>query len=85
VPTGAIVVLVCIHRGSHEIGGSCVEVEYQSQRLVLDAGRPLDADLDTALPLLPVAVSTHAVAIAVAAPRRRKAVSARRSERLCSA
>jgi ribonuclease J len=45
---------VCIHRGSHEIGGSCVEIEHGGQRLVLDAGRPLDSGLDTELPLPPV-------------------------------
>jgi ribonuclease J len=33
---------VRIHRGSHEIGGSCVEVESTGgQRLVLDVGAPL--------------------------------------------
>ncbi len=35
---------VCIHRGSKEIGGSCVEVESQGQRLLIDFGLPLDAD-----------------------------------------
>jgi ribonuclease J len=35
-------VRVRIHRGAHEIGGSCVEVENVSgQRLVLDVGAPL--------------------------------------------
>lgn len=33
-----------IHRGSHEIGGNCVELEVQGKRLVLDLGRPLDVD-----------------------------------------
>jgi len=32
-----------IHRGAREIGGSCVELEAGSQRLVLDVGLPLDA------------------------------------------
>jgi ribonuclease J len=40
-----------IHRGAHEIGGSCVEVETQGQRLVLDVGRPLTATRDEAVPL----------------------------------
>jgi ribonuclease J len=40
-----------IHGGATEIGGSCVEVEAQGQRLVLDLGRPLTADWDEALPL----------------------------------
>jgi len=34
---------VCIHRGSKEIGGSCVEVISGSKRLVIDIGLPLDA------------------------------------------
>jgi ribonuclease J len=33
----------CIHRGAHEIGGSCVEVESAiGERLVLDLGAPLN-------------------------------------------
>jgi ribonuclease J len=40
-----------IHRGAKEIGGSCVEVEVDSQRLLLDIGLPLAAELDeTPLP-----------------------------------
>jgi ribonuclease J len=35
---------VCIHRGANEIGGSCVELESQGQRLLLDLGLPLDAE-----------------------------------------
>lgn len=34
---------VCIHRGSKEIGGSCIEIESLGQRLLLDIGLPLDA------------------------------------------
>lgn len=33
---------VCIHRGSKEIGGTCIEIESQGKRLVLDVGQPLD-------------------------------------------
>lgn len=40
-----------IHRGSHEVGGSCVEVEYDGARLVLDLGRPLTATMDEVVPL----------------------------------
>lgn len=40
-----------IHRGAREIGGSCVELECEGQRLVLDIGRPLDAGLDDDVPL----------------------------------
>lgn len=45
---------MCIHRGSQEIGGSCVEVEHDRQRLVLDIGLPLDADITADNPLPPV-------------------------------
>jgi len=37
---------VCIHRGAHEIGGTCVEVGSDGDRLVLDIGTPLDAMSD---------------------------------------
>ncbi|MFQ5700191.1 MAG: MBL fold metallo-hydrolase [Myxococcota bacterium] len=44
-----------IHRGAHEIGGSCVEVEAQGERLVLDIGKPITAgpDEDVPLPAVP--------------------------------
>jgi ribonuclease J len=42
---------VKIHRGAHEIGGSCVEVEHQGQRIVLDVGRPLNAGFDEVVPI----------------------------------
>ena len=32
---------VCIHRGSKQIGGSCVEVESRGQRILIDLGLPL--------------------------------------------
>jgi ribonuclease J len=35
-----------IHRGSNQIGGSCVEVESQGKRLLIDLGLPLDAEGD---------------------------------------
>ena len=34
---------ICIHRGSKQIGGTCVVIESQGKRLVLDVGLPLDA------------------------------------------
>lgn len=37
----------CIHRGSKQIGGSCVEVESCGQRLLVDLGLPLDAEENT--------------------------------------
>ncbi|HEB80050.1 MAG TPA: MBL fold metallo-hydrolase [Rhodospirillales bacterium] len=35
---------ICIHRGTKQIGGTCIEVEAQGKRIVLDVGLPLDAD-----------------------------------------
>lgn len=42
---------VRIHRGSREVGGSCVEVKTGGARLVLDVGRPLWAERDAHVPL----------------------------------
>ncbi len=33
---------VCIRRGAAQIGGTCIEVESQGKRIVLDIGQPLD-------------------------------------------
>lgn len=35
----------CVHRGTREIGGSCVELACGGERLLLDLGLPLNADL----------------------------------------
>ena len=44
---------VCVHRGSNEIGGSCIEIESQGKRIILDIGLPLDSDyFDVPLPLV---------------------------------
>lgn len=45
---------ICIHRGAQEIGGTCVEIESQGKRLVLDVGLPLDAPDAETIPLHPV-------------------------------
>lgn len=45
---------VRIHRGAHEIGGNCVELEAQGKTIVLDLGRPLDARHDENIPLPPI-------------------------------
>ena len=37
---------ISIHRGTKEIGGTCIEVEAGGRRLVLDVGLPLDAPDD---------------------------------------
>ena len=42
---------VRILRGAHQIGGSCVEVEYRGSRIVLDVGKPLGAGWDEAVAL----------------------------------
>lgn len=42
---------VRIHRGAHEIGGSCVEVESHGSRIVLDVGKPLWAEWNEQVPL----------------------------------
>ena len=39
-----------IHRGCHEIGGNCVEVESQGKRIVLDIGLPLKDEQDVSVP-----------------------------------
>ena len=43
----------CIHCGTQEIGGTCIELETQGKRLALDVGLPLDADEADAERLLP--------------------------------
>lgn len=45
---------VCIHRGTKEIGGTCVEIESRSARIVLDVGLPLDATNPDEVPLHPI-------------------------------
>jgi ribonuclease J len=44
---------VCIRRGSRQIGGSCIEVEQDGQRLVIDLGLPLDAEANVPSQLPP--------------------------------
>jgi len=34
---------VCIHRGTQEVGGTCIEIESQGKRIALDLGLPLEA------------------------------------------
>ena len=44
-----------IHRGTKEIGGTCIEMEAQGKRIALDVGLPLDAsgDVEVHKSLLP--------------------------------
>lgn len=45
-----------VHRGSKQIGGTCIEITHpDGPRLILDAGRPLDA-LQTACGLVPASL-----------------------------
>ena len=44
---------IIIHRGSHQIGGSCVEIANDSTRLILDAGSPLDPSVPAAPLVVP--------------------------------
>jgi ribonuclease J len=45
-----------VHRGTQQIGGSCIEIAHpDGERLILDAGRPLDAP-DGATGLLPASL-----------------------------
>lgn len=38
--------IICIHRGSNQIGGSCVEIEQDGKSILLDLGLPLDAEFN---------------------------------------
>jgi ribonuclease J len=54
-------VRVRVHRGSHEIGGNCVEVTAAGgETVVLDLGRPLTAGWDEPVALPPIAGLTEA-------------------------
>ena len=49
-PSGEIAMRVCIHRGTKQIGGTCVEIEASGSRIIVDLGLPLDAvEVDPAL------------------------------------
>lgn len=43
---------VCIHRGTKEIGGNCVEIESQGKRIILDIGLPLKNESEDTLPAI---------------------------------
>lgn len=45
---------LCIHRGTKEIGGTCIELESQGKRIVLDVGLPLDVTDPDQFPLHPI-------------------------------
>lgn len=42
---------LCIHKGARQIGGTCLEIEHEGKRLLIDLGLPLDAEIEeTPLP-----------------------------------
>jgi ribonuclease J len=48
-----------VHRGTHQIGGTCIEIQHTSgERLILDAGRQLDAP-EGANDVLPASLDRH--------------------------
>jgi ribonuclease J len=44
---------VCVHRGTRQIGGTCIELACEGQRILLDLGLPLDAGDDDPASFLP--------------------------------
>lgn len=59
---------VRIHRGSNEIGGSCVEVESLGKRILLDVGMPLEEQKGRPFPPLPELDHDSLVAIVISHP-----------------
>ncbi|OHC76292.1 MAG: MBL fold metallo-hydrolase [Rhodospirillales bacterium RIFCSPLOWO2_12_FULL_58_28] len=52
-------VCLTIHRSAHEIGGNCIELATSDgHRIIMDAGRPLDAPEDVKAGLLPLSLDT---------------------------
>lgn len=59
---------VRIHRGSHEIGGSCIEVIAAGKRLLIDAGLPLSGFDNQTNPPLPKIDPSSIQAIVISHP-----------------
>jgi len=51
---------VCIHRGTQQIGGTCIELSCQGKRILLDLGLPLDVGEVDPVTLLPPIPGLHA-------------------------
>ena len=51
---------VCIHRGTRQIGGTCIELACGGKRILLDLGLPLDAGDTDPASLLPAIPGLHA-------------------------
>lgn len=62
-------VLLTVHRGTQQIGGSCIEIVHPvGHRIILDAGRPLDAP-EGATGLLPASLDrTRPAAVLISHP-----------------
>jgi ribonuclease J len=50
---------VCIHRGTRQIGGTCIELSCQGKQILLDLGLPLDAGETDPVTLLPPIPGLH--------------------------
>jgi ribonuclease J len=50
----------CVHRGTRQIGGTCIELTCQGARILLDLGLPLDAGETDPATLLPPIQGLHA-------------------------
>mgnify|MGYP003382323440 CR=1 FL=1 len=59
---------VRIHRGSHEIGGSCIEIATAGKRILIDAGLPLSGFNDGASPPLPQVDFDSLLAVVISHP-----------------
>lgn len=54
---------VCIHRGTKQIGGSCIELEQAGTRILLDVGLPLEGAFDDRSLLPQLTASIDAVIV----------------------
>jgi ribonuclease J len=63
----AVAMKLCIHRGTREIGGTCIELESEGARILLDLGLPLGAkDFASApLPAIPGLVEPDPTLLAI--------------------
>src|SRR5437868_9296280 len=43
----------CVHRGTQQIGGTCIELSCDGARILVDLGLPLEADDTDPITLLP--------------------------------
>ena len=50
---------VCIHRGTQQIGGTCIELSCQGKHMLLDLGLPLDFGETDPVTLLPPIPGLH--------------------------